>query len=78
MELLFLFLLQPILINNWEVTYFDFTDAKLLEIATEAKQLGLEMLILDDSSSLGDWTANEKKLGGTLKKPGRENQWNRT
>lgn len=66
---------RPILINNWEATYFDFNDGKLLEIASEAKDLGMEMLVLDDgwfsnrsddSSSLGDWTVNEKKLGGSL------------
>ncbi|MEI8199558.1 MAG: alpha-galactosidase [Eubacteriales bacterium] len=68
---------RPILINNWEATYFDFTDAKLVKIAREAKNLGMEMLVLDDgwfgnrsddTTSLGDWKANEKKLGGTLKK----------
>jgi alpha-galactosidase len=66
---------RPILINNWEATYFDFDDTKLLQIATEAKDLGMEMLVLDDgwfghrsndTSSLGDWTVNEKKLGGSL------------
>lgn len=66
---------RPILINNWEATYFDFNDVKLLEIAKEAKNLGMEMLVLDDgwfsnrlddSSSLGDWTVNENKLGGSL------------
>lgn len=68
---------RPILINNWEATYFDFNDRKLLEIAKEAKGLGMEMLVLDDgwfsnrssdSSSLGDWTVNEEKLGGSLKR----------
>ncbi len=68
---------RPILINNWEATYFDFDDKKLLDIAKEAKKLGIEMLVLDDgwfgnrtddTSSLGDWTVNEKKLGGSLKK----------
>lgn len=68
---------RPILINNWEATYFDFNDVKLLEIAKEAKNLGMEMLVLDDgwfsnrkddSSSLGDWTVNETKLGGSLGK----------
>jgi alpha-galactosidase len=67
---------RPILINNWEATYFDFNESKLLEIAREAKNLGMEMLVLDDgwfsnrsddSSSLGDWTVNEEKLGGPLK-----------
>lgn len=67
---------RPILINNWEATYFDFNDSKLIEIAREAGQLGMEMLVLDDgwfsnrsddTSSLGDWTVNEEKLGGPLK-----------
>ncbi len=67
---------RPVLINNWEATYFDFTKSKLLHLAKEAKQLGIELFVLDDgwfgnrqddTSSLGDWVANEKKLGGTLK-----------
>ncbi|TAH75016.1 MAG: alpha-galactosidase [Anaerolineaceae bacterium] len=68
---------RPILINNWEATYFDFDEDKLLEIAKEAQGLGLEMFVLDDgwfsnrsddTSSLGDWTVNENKLGGSLDK----------
>jgi len=68
---------RPILINNWEATYFDFNESKILNIAKQAKKLGIEMVVLDDgwfgkraddTSSLGDWTANEKKLGGSLKK----------
>ena len=63
---------RPVLINNWEATYFDFTGEKLLDIAGEAARLGIEMLVLDDgwfgkrdtdSSGLGDWAVNEKKLG---------------
>jgi len=38
---------RPILINNWEATYFDFNTDKLLEIAGQAKELGIEMLVLD-------------------------------
>lgn len=65
----------PILVNNWEATYFDFNREKLLEIAGEAKKLGLEMLVVDDGwfgnrnndeSSLGDWRVNEEKLRGGL------------
>lgn len=65
----------PILVNNWEATYFDFTGEKLIEIAKQAKNLGIEMLVMDDgwfgkrdddNSGLGDWFVNEKKLGGTL------------
>lgn len=67
---------RPILINNWEATYFDFNTEKILSIAAEAKRLGIEMLVLDDGwfgqrnnddSSLGDWTVNEEKLPGGLK-----------
>lgn len=67
---------RPILINNWEATYFNFNGDKLLAIAEAARELGIEMLVLDDGwfgkrdsdySGLGDWIVNEKKLGGTLK-----------
>lgn len=62
---------RPILINNWEATYFDFDTEKLLDIAREAKACGIEMLVMDDGwfgkrnhddSSLGDWYVNEEKL----------------
>ena len=68
---------RPILINNWEATYFDFDSDKLLAIAKEAKNSGIEMLVMDDgwfgqrdddNSSLGDWFVNEDKLKGGLKK----------
>ena len=39
---------RPILINNWEATYFDFTEEKLLSIARTAKDQGIEMFVLDD------------------------------
>lgn len=67
---------RPVLINNWEATYFDFNAEKLLEIARKARQVGIEMLVMDDGwfghrederSSLGDWQVNEKKLGISLK-----------
>lgn len=66
---------RPVLINNWEATYFDFNGEKLVGIAEQAKALGVEMLVLDDgwfgyrnddTSGLGDWYVNEKKLGCTL------------
>ncbi len=66
---------RPVLINNWEATYFDFDTEKLLAIAREAASLGIEMLVMDDgwfgernadNCSLGDWTVNEKKLKGGL------------
>ena len=62
---------RPILINNWEATYFDFNQKKLLAIAKKAKKLGIELFCLDDGwfgkrnddfSSLGDWYYNKKKL----------------
>lgn len=62
---------RPILINNWEGTYFDFTEEKLLAMAKKAKEAGIELFVLDDGwfgkrnddrSSLGDWTVNKEKL----------------
>jgi len=67
---------RPILINNWEATYFDFDADKLFNIASKAKSLGIEMLVMDDgwfgeryddTKGLGDWNVNEKKLGSSLK-----------
>lgn len=67
---------RPILLNNWEATYFDFDTEKLLDIAREAKKSGIEMLVMDDGwfgcrntddCSLGDWQVNEEKLVGGLK-----------
>ncbi len=67
---------RPILINNWEATYFNFNTEKLIDIAKEASKLGIEMLVMDDgwfghrnsdNSSLGDWFVNESKINGGLK-----------
>ncbi|MCR5330095.1 MAG: alpha-galactosidase, partial [Lachnospiraceae bacterium] len=67
---------RPILINNWEATYFDFDTDKLIAIARQASKLGIEMLVMDDgwfghrnddSNSLGDWFVNENKIKGGLK-----------
>lgn len=67
---------RPVLINNWEATYFDFDTEKLLSIAKEASSLGIEMLVMDDgwfgsrssdNCSLGDWVVNENKIKGGLK-----------
>lgn len=67
---------RPILINNWEATYFDFDTDKLLSIASKAAELGIEMLVVDDgwfgnrfddNRSLGDWVVNEDKIKGGLK-----------
>ena len=67
---------RPILINNWEATYFDFNTEKLLAIAKEAAKDGIEMLVMDDgwfgnrfddNRALGDWYVNEEKIPGGLK-----------
>ena len=67
---------RPILINNWEATYFNFNTEKLLSIAREAARVGIEMLVMDDgwfgnrfddNRALGDWFVNEEKLPGGLK-----------
>ena len=67
---------RPILINNWEATYFDFDTDKLIAIAKQASALGIEMLVMDDgwfgnrcddNRALGDWFVNEEKLKGGLK-----------
>ncbi len=67
---------RPVLINNWEATYFNFDTDKLIDIAREASKDGIEMLVMDDGwfghrsfddSSLGDWTVNENKIKGGLK-----------
>ncbi len=66
---------RPILINNWEATYFDFNAEKIEEIAKKAGELGIELFVLDDGwfgkrnndkSSLGDWFVNTEKLPGGL------------
>ena len=72
---------RPILANNWEATYFDFNEEKILELAKTASELGIELLVLDDgwfgkrnsdNCSLGDWYADKEKLpdgiGGLAKK----------
>ena len=62
---------RPLLINSWEAAFFDFDTDKLISFAERAKELGIEMLVMDDGwfgkrdndkSSLGDWFVNEKKL----------------
>lgn len=62
---------RPVLANNWESTYFDFNEEKLLRFARNAKALGVELLMLDDgwfaerngdTSSLGDWYVNQQKF----------------
>lgn len=66
---------RPIVVNNWEATYFDFDNEKLFSIIDEAAKLGIDTFVLDDgwfgkrdsdTSGLGDWTVNENKLKGGL------------
>lgn len=66
---------RPVLINNWEATYFDFNTESICRIAEKAASLGVEMMVLDDgwfgkrdddNTGLGDWFVNEKKLPGGL------------
>lgn len=68
---------RPILCNNWEATYFNFTEKKLLELAKTAKDMGIELFVLDDgwfgtrdddTTSLGDWIVNTKKLPSGITK----------
>ncbi|MFT8705458.1 alpha-galactosidase [Bifidobacterium aquikefiricola] len=67
---------RPILINNWEATYFNFNEDKLVAIASKAKEAGVELFVLDDgwfgarngdTAGLGDWTPNTKRLPDGLK-----------
>jgi len=62
---------RPVLINNWEGTYFDFTEDRLVAIAEVARDLGIELFVLDDgwfgardddTTSLGDWFVDRRKL----------------
>lgn len=66
---------RPIVLNNWEATYFQFTEPKLLELATVAADVGVEMFVLDDGwfgarnndlKALGDWQVNREKLPGGI------------
>lgn len=66
---------RPLLINSWEAAFFDFDDEKLVTFAKSAKELGIEMLVMDDGwfgnrkddhRALGDWQVNEDKLKGGL------------
>ena len=67
---------RPILNNNWEATYFDFTEDRLVEIAAKAKECGVELFVLDDGwfgarsndyAGLGDWVANRERLPQGIK-----------
>ena len=67
--------LRPVLLNNWEATYFAFDESKLVAIATSARDLGIELFVLDDgwfgardddTTSLGDWVVDQRKLPNGL------------
>lgn len=67
---------RPVLLNNWEATYFDFDEEKLVRIASAAKEDGVELFVLDDgwfgarssdSAGLGDWYANRERLPDGIK-----------
>jgi len=66
---------RPVLINNWEATYFNFNEEKIVSIAEKAKSVGVELMVLDDgwfgkrdsdNCSLGDWVVNKRKLPNGL------------
>ena len=68
---------RPILLNSWEANYFDINERKLVNLALKAKEVGIELFVMDDgwfskrnddTSSLGDWYPNTKKLPGGLKR----------
>ncbi|MBQ8321691.1 MAG: alpha-galactosidase [Clostridia bacterium] len=68
---------RPVVINNWEATFFNFNCRKLHSLAGRAKKLGVEMFVLDDgwfgarsddTAGLGDWVVNKKKLPGGIKR----------
>jgi alpha-galactosidase len=72
---------RPVVINNWEATYFDFDEDKLVSIAAAAKELGIELFVLDDgwfgrrdddTTSLGDWQVDLRKLPGGIESVARK------
>lgn len=69
--------IRPVLLNSWEAAYFDINEHKLLKLAKEGKDVGIELFVMDDGwfgernddkRSLGDWYYNEKKLPGGLER----------
>ncbi|HCW73621.1 MAG TPA: alpha-galactosidase, partial [Clostridiaceae bacterium] len=67
---------RPILMNNWEATFFDFNERKIMSLAKEASKLGVELFVLDDGwfgkrnndhAGLGDYEVNKNKLPGGIK-----------
>ena len=67
---------RPVLLNSWEAAYFKFDESKLVRLAKKAAQVGVELFVMDDgwfgernddTTSLGDWEVNLKKIPGGLK-----------
>lgn len=67
---------RPVLINSWEAAYFDISESKIMKMAKAAKEVGVELFVIDDgwfgkrnddTTSLGDWNVNYKKLPGGIK-----------
>ena len=67
---------RPVLLNSWEANYFDINEKKLLNLAKAGKEAGIELFVMDDgwfgernddTSSLGDWDVNLKKLPNGVK-----------
>ena len=67
---------RPVLVNNWEGTYFDFDHRRVIAMARRGKELGAELFVLDDGwfgarnddhAGLGDYTVNSRKLPKGLK-----------
>lgn len=68
---------RPVLINSWEAVFMDFDNTKLLELAKAAKDMGVDLFVMDDgwfgkrnddNCGLGDWVVNEEKIKGGLYK----------
>lgn len=66
---------RPVLVNSWEAAYFHFNGDTILQLAKDAAELGIDMVVMDDgwfgkrdddNSGLGDWQVNERKLGCSL------------
>lgn len=66
---------RPVLLNSWEAAYFNFNEEKLVHMAAQAKDLGVELFVLDDGwfgkrnstkTSMGDWDYNPEKLPGGI------------
>lgn len=66
---------RPILLNSWEAAYFNISESRILSLAKKAKEAGVELLVMDDgwfkgrnddTTSLGDWTEDKKKLPGGI------------